>query len=38
VQAFMQFVTSQATVIAEAAKIVPLTAEQQAEAEGALAQ
>jgi phosphate transport system substrate-binding protein len=38
VQAFMQFVTSQAPAIAEAAKIVPLTAEQQAEAEGALAQ
>jgi phosphate transport system substrate-binding protein len=38
VQAFMEFVTSQAPAIAEAAKIVPLTSEQQAEAEGALAQ
>jgi phosphate transport system substrate-binding protein len=38
VQAFMEFVTSQAVMIAEAAKFVPLTAEQQTEAEGALAQ
>jgi phosphate transport system substrate-binding protein len=38
VQAFMEFVTTQAPTIAEAAKIVPLTSEQQAEAEGALAQ
>jgi phosphate transport system substrate-binding protein len=38
VQAFMEFVTTQAPAIAEAAKIVPLTPEQQAEAEGALAQ
>ena len=38
VKAFMEFVTSQAPTIAEAAKIVPLTSEQQAEAEGALAQ
>ena len=38
VKAFMEFATSQATAIAEAAKIVPLTSEQQAEAEGALAQ
>jgi phosphate transport system substrate-binding protein len=38
VKAFMEFVTTQATMIAEAAKIVPLTAEQQTEAEGALAQ
>jgi phosphate transport system substrate-binding protein len=38
VQAFMEFVTTQAPMIAEAAKIVPLTSEQQAEAEGALAQ
>ena len=38
VKAFMEFVTSQAPMIAEAAKIVPLTSEQQAEAEGALAQ
>ena len=38
VKAFMEFVTSQASMIAEAAKIVPLTSEQQAEAEGALAQ
>ena len=38
VQAFMEFVTSQAPAIAEAAKIVPLTSEQQSEAEGALAQ
>jgi phosphate transport system substrate-binding protein len=38
VQAFMEFVTSQAPMIAEAAKIVPVTSEQQAEAEGALAQ
>src|SRR5918999_3434289 len=38
VQAFMEFATSQATAIAEAAKFVPLTPEQQSEAEGALAQ
>jgi phosphate transport system substrate-binding protein len=38
VKAFMDFVTSQAPMIAEAAKIVPLTSEQQAEAEGALGQ
>jgi phosphate transport system substrate-binding protein len=38
VQAFMEFVTTQATAIAEAAKFVPLTPEQQTEAEGALAQ
>jgi phosphate transport system substrate-binding protein len=38
VKAFMEYVTSQAPAIAEAAKIVPLTSEQQAEAEGALAQ
>jgi phosphate transport system substrate-binding protein len=38
VKAFMEFVTSQASAIAEAAKIVPLTAEQQSEAEGAIAQ
>jgi phosphate transport system substrate-binding protein len=38
VKAFMDYVTSQAPAIAEAAKIVPLTSEQQAEAEGALAQ
>jgi phosphate transport system substrate-binding protein len=38
VQAFMEFVTTQAPMIAEAAKIVPLTSEQQTEAEGALAQ
>jgi phosphate transport system substrate-binding protein len=38
VKAFMEFVTSQAPMIAEAAKIVPLTSEQQAEAEGALGQ
>jgi phosphate transport system substrate-binding protein len=36
VKAFMNFVTSQAVEIAEAAKIVPLTPEQQSEAEGAL--
>jgi phosphate transport system substrate-binding protein len=38
VKAFMEFVTSQAPAIAEAAKIVPLTSEQQTEAQGALAQ
>jgi phosphate transport system substrate-binding protein len=38
VKAFMEFVTSQAPAIAEAAKIVPLTAEQQTEAQGALGQ
>jgi phosphate transport system substrate-binding protein len=38
VQAFMEFVTSQAPMIAEAAKIVPLTSEQQIEAQGALGQ
>jgi phosphate transport system substrate-binding protein len=38
VKAFMEFVTSQAPMIAEAAKIVPLTSEQQAEAQGALGQ
>jgi phosphate transport system substrate-binding protein len=38
VKAFMEFVTTQAPTIAEAAKIVPVTSEQQAEAEGALAQ
>jgi phosphate transport system substrate-binding protein len=38
VKAFMDYVTSQAPAIAEAAKIVPLTSEQQAEAEGVLAQ
>jgi phosphate transport system substrate-binding protein len=38
VQAFMEFVTSQAPMIAEAAKIVPLTSEQQTEAQGALGQ
>jgi phosphate transport system substrate-binding protein len=38
VKAFMDFVTTQAPAIAEAAKIVPLTDEQVAEAQGALAQ
>jgi phosphate transport system substrate-binding protein len=38
VKAFMDFVTSQAPMIAEAAKIVPLTSEQQTEAQGALGQ
>jgi phosphate transport system substrate-binding protein len=38
VKAFMDFATSQAPMIAEAAKIVPLTSEQQAEAQGALGQ
>jgi phosphate transport system substrate-binding protein len=38
VKAFMEFVTSQAPAIAEAAKIVPLTSEQQTEAQGALGQ
>ena len=38
VRAFMEFVTTQAPMIAEAAKIVPLTSEQQAEAQGALGQ
>ena len=38
VKAFMEFVTSQAPQIAEFAKIVPLTEEQLAEAQGALAQ
>jgi phosphate transport system substrate-binding protein len=38
VKAFMDFVTSQAPAIAEAAKIVPLTSEQQTEAQGALGQ
>jgi len=38
VKAFMDFVTSQAPMIAEAAKFVPLTEEQLTEAQGALAQ
>ena len=38
VKAFMDFVTTQAPAIAEAAKIVPLTDEQLTEAQGALAQ
>src|SRR5215207_1409090 len=38
VKAFMQFVTTQAPAIAEAAKIVPLTDAQVTEAQGALAQ
>jgi phosphate transport system substrate-binding protein len=38
VKAFMEFVTTQATAIAEAAKIVPLTDAQLTEAQGALAQ
>jgi phosphate transport system substrate-binding protein len=38
VKAFMDFVTSQAPMIAEAAKIVPLTDEQQTQAQGALGQ
>jgi len=38
VKAFMDFVTTQAPMIAEAAKIVPLTDEQLTEAQGALAQ
>jgi phosphate transport system substrate-binding protein len=38
VKAFMDFVTKQAPMIAEAAKIVPLTEEQLTEAQGALAQ
>jgi phosphate transport system substrate-binding protein len=38
VKAFMQFVTTQAQAIAEAAKIVPLTDEQVTAAQGALAQ
>jgi len=38
VKAFMDFVTTQATAIAEAAKIVPLTDAQLTEAQGALGQ